>query len=52
MATLCEVMSDIVASVKIMMLVIGNSLLEHNALEQKGKVKILEPMPYAREQDA
>ena len=49
MATLCEEMSDIAASVKVMMLVFGNSLQEGGASKRKGKVKILELSPYVGE---
>ena len=45
MATLCDETSDIVASMKIMILAIGNS----SQIERKGKVKILEPRPYVGE---
>ena len=51
METLCEVISDLVASVKVM-LAIGNSSQEGGASEWKGKVKIPKPRPYARERDA
>ena len=50
-ATLHEEIDDIAASVKVMMLAIGNSPQEGGASERKGKVKIPEPRPYAGERD-
>ena len=50
-ATLCDEMSDLAASVKVLILAIRNNMLEGSASKWKEKVKIPKPRPYVGEQD-
>ena len=45
-------MSDIATSIKALIITIRNVLQEGDASNQKGKVKILKPMPYIGMRDA
>ena len=50
-ATLRLDMSELMATIKVMMIVLGNSFHEDGPSERRGKVKVLDPRPYAGEQD-
>ena len=45
-------MSELVATVKVVMMALGNSFQEDGASEWRGKAKVLDPRPYVGEQDA
>ena len=51
-ATLREEMSELAATVKVMMMALGNRSQEGGASEQRGKAKVPDPIPYAGERDA
>ena len=45
-------MSELTATVKVMMIALGNSSHEGGPSERRGKVKVPDPRPYAGERDA
>ena len=52
MVTLQSKMSELDATMMVIMIAIGNISQKDRALEQHGKVKVPDPRLYAREQDA
>ena len=50
-ATLQLEISELATTIKVMMMALGNSSQESGALKRCGKVKVLDPRPYAGEQD-